>query len=325
MSEITVRALEWSDEAGGEYIAQSVIGSFHIGRPASYWNLTTPHGVVSSYETLDEAKSAAQSYFESRIRSCLLDKPEMESVEAFAWHTSDVYGWDYISRNEENIRSKADEVGGEVTPLFATPPATPSSASQGSADVTSERVERLINAIEGECDGPPSPVGESREVPVKVVEGDSLGDRADLRRVVERVLDLPSAGLASSCELAATILDALEPALCASPSPVESREARLPNDIIERLLAVGRVEWGTSLYQADEKHVEDFRDTLRITREHFATEADETAIHGVYLEGTGTVLAHTGNSPNSPQHARILVGAWNQLVDMALAAKEQQP
>ncbi len=36
-----------------------------------------------------------------------------------------------------------------------------------------------------------------------------LGDRADLRRIVEQVLDMPSAGHAASCELATTILDAL--------------------------------------------------------------------------------------------------------------------
>ncbi|RVI91802.1 hypothetical protein [Sinorhizobium meliloti] len=96
-----------------------------------------------------------------------------------------------------------------------------------------------------------------------------------------------------------------------------SKALELPDDIVDRLLAVGRVEWGTSLYQTDKKHVEDYSDTLRITREYFATESEETAIHGVYLEGSNTVLAHTGNSPNSPQHARILVGAWNQLVDWA--------
>lgn len=95
----------------------------------------------------------------------------------------------------------------------------------------------------------------------------------------------------------------------------------LPDDVIESLLAMGRVEWGTSLHQPDEKHVEDLRDTLRITREYFGTEEEETAVHGVYLAGTNTVLAHTGNSPNSPQHARILVGAWNQLVDIAEAAR----
>jgi len=91
----------------------------------------------------------------------------------------------------------------------------------------------------------------------------------------------------------------------------------LPADIIESLLAIGPVEWGVSLTQSDEKHASDLLDTLRITREHFGVTDEETGIHGVYLEGTGTVLAHTGMSPNSPQHARILVGAWNQLVEIA--------
>ena len=93
----------------------------------------------------------------------------------------------------------------------------------------------------------------------------------------------------------------------------------LPSDIIESLLAIGPVEWGVSLTQSDEKHAYDLLDTLRVTREHFGVIDKETGIHGVYLEGTGTVLAHTGMSPNSPQHARILAGAWNQLVEIAKA------
>jgi hypothetical protein len=95
----------------------------------------------------------------------------------------------------------------------------------------------------------------------------------------------------------------------------------LPNDIVESLLRIGRVEWGCSFTQTDEQHIEDFRDTLRITREHFGDTEDATAIHGVYLEGSKTVLCHTGPSPNSPQHARILVGAWNQLFELAQAQK----
>jgi hypothetical protein len=110
-------------------------------------------------------------------------------------------------------------------------------------------------------------------------------------------------------------------AIDAMNAAAERVTIELPEDVIDSLLSMGRVEWGTSLHQTDEKHVEDMRDTLRITREYFNTEAEETAIHGVYLEGTNTVLAHTGNSPNSPQHARILVGAWNQLVDVAAAAR----
>lgn len=96
--------------------------------------------------------------------------------------------------------------------------------------------------------------------------------------------------------------------------------SELPNDIVESLLSIGRVEWGTTEAQSDAKHVEDFKNTLRITREHFDF-TDKRSIHGVYLEGEPIVLCHTGHSPNSPQHARILAGAWNQLVELAQAQK----
>lgn len=91
----------------------------------------------------------------------------------------------------------------------------------------------------------------------------------------------------------------------------------LPDDIVESILYIGRVEWGTTHARTDEGHADDLRDTMRLTREHFDIVDEETTMHGLYLEGTNTVLAHTGMSPNSPQHARILAGAWNQLVDLA--------
>ena len=91
----------------------------------------------------------------------------------------------------------------------------------------------------------------------------------------------------------------------------------LPYDIVERILSVGPVEWGTTHARTDDGHVGDLRDTLRLTREHFNISDEETMMHGLYLAGTGILLAHTGMSPNSPQHARILAGAWNQLVELA--------
>jgi hypothetical protein len=95
----------------------------------------------------------------------------------------------------------------------------------------------------------------------------------------------------------------------------------LPADIIESLLKVGRVEWGVSPMQSDEEHISDLRNTLNLTRKYFEMTEAETQIHGVYLEGQGVIVAHTGTSPNSPQHARILSGAWNQLVDLAEAVQ----
>jgi hypothetical protein len=110
------------------------------------------------------------------------------------------------------------------------------------------------------------------------------------------------------------------PGMGEDPAPASQMTGvELPADVIESLLAIGTVEWGVSFSQSDEKHASDLLDTLRITREHFGVTDEETGIHGVYLEGTGTVLAPTGMSPNSPQHARILVGAWNQLVEIAKA------
>ncbi|PWE52009.1 hypothetical protein DEM27_33380, partial [Metarhizobium album] len=94
----------------------------------------------------------------------------------------------------------------------------------------------------------------------------------------------------------------------------------LPADVIESLLKVGLVEWGQTFCQSDEKHIEDYRDTLRMTREGYEIEAEETTISYVALAGTSIVLANTGNSPNSRQTARILVGAWNQLVEIAMAS-----
>jgi hypothetical protein len=98
----------------------------------------------------------------------------------------------------------------------------------------------------------------------------------------------------------------------------------LPKDVADSLLAIGRIEWGATEAQSDAKHVSDFKRTLKITRKHFGTEGD-VALHGVYIAGENTVVAHTGTSPNSPQHARILVGAWNHLVELAEIDRARLP
>ncbi|WP_318866602.1 hypothetical protein RWA05_17885 [Sinorhizobium meliloti] len=80
---------------------------------------------------LDNAEALA-----SRIRSCLLDKPEAVEGEPFAWYTVDKHGCDYMSRNEHNLRNIAADVHGEVTPLYKQPPAG------------AEVIERLCKALE---------------------------------------------------------------------------------------------------------------------------------------------------------------------------------
>lgn len=69
-----VKELEFSLEENGDLIAQSVIGWYYINLPYRTWNLTTPHGDVASFDTLDAAKSAAQADYERRILSALTDE-----------------------------------------------------------------------------------------------------------------------------------------------------------------------------------------------------------------------------------------------------------
>jgi predicted NBD/HSP70 family sugar kinase len=138
------------------------------------------------------------------------------------------------------------------------------------------------------------------------------------RELMGKIVDEVFDGAIEDASVIEQIYDAIKKHDTPSPS-TQMVGVELPADIIESLLSIGPVEWGQTFCQSDEKHVEDFLDTLRITREHFGIEAEETTISYVALDGTGTVLASTGMSPNSRQHARILVGAWNQLVEIAKA------
>lgn len=68
---VAVKAFEWSDEDNGDFIAQSIVGWYHIGLPHLTWNLMTPNGDVPSFNTLKEAKAAAQADYEARVSSAL--------------------------------------------------------------------------------------------------------------------------------------------------------------------------------------------------------------------------------------------------------------
>jgi hypothetical protein len=38
------------------------------------------------------------------------------------------------------------------------------------------------------------------------------------------------------------------------------------------------------------------------------------------IAGTETVVCHTGTSPNSAAHAKIIAGLWNSVIDALMAA-----
>lgn len=100
---------------------------------------------------------------------------------------------------------------------------------------------------------------------------------------------------------------------------VSTLRASIPDAVIEQVLKMGLVEWGATAEQRAEQHVDDFRETLRMTREAFNYADVPVRLHGLYLEGTETVLCHTGTSPNSGANAQALAGAWNWLHEQCAA------
>ena len=98
-----------------------------------------------------------------------------------------------------------------------------------------------------------------------------------------------------------------------------SEKVEIPRDIAEQVLSMGLVEWGATDRKLAADHSADFTETLRKTREHFNFEDVPVQMHGLYLEGTETVLCFTGTSPNSGANAQALAGAWNWLHTQSLS------
>lgn len=99
-------------------------------------------------------------------------------------------------------------------------------------------------------------------------------------------------------------------------------EASIPREVAEQVLSMGRVEWGATDELTEAGHLEHLQSSLRLTREAFNYADVPVAMHGLYLEGTGTVLCHTGTSPNSGANAAALTGAWNWLHDQCALEAE---
>jgi len=92
----------------------------------------------------------------------------------------------------------------------------------------------------------------------------------------------------------------------------------IPKDILETVLKIGRAEWGSVSARSAEEHGAHVCESVKMTAENFG-QTEPQAMHGLYVEGSETVICHTGTSPNSPTNARALAGAWNHLHDQCKA------
>lgn len=89
----------------------------------------------------------------------------------------------------------------------------------------------------------------------------------------------------------------------------------------EAAIKIGHVEWGTTHELSADGHAGHVKSSVEATAKHFKQEGPQK-MHGLYAKGTNTVISHTGTSPNSPTHARILTALWNKFVDDALYEME---
>ena len=93
---------------------------------------------------------------------------------------------------------------------------------------------------------------------------------------------------------------------------------QIPKEIAEVVLKIGRAEWGSTGPHDADGHADHIRKSVKITAEHFE-QTEPQKMHGLYIEGSETVICHTGTSPNSPTTARALTAAWNALHDQCKA------
>jgi hypothetical protein len=79
--------------------------------------------------------------------------------------------------------------------------------------------------------------------------------------------------------------------------------------------------WAQTAEQTDAQHVEDYADTLKMTRQAFPEMPELTAMNCILREDTQLVLAYVGNSPTSVDRAKAMVGflaSMPQVIDQFL-------
>lgn len=150
--------------------------------------------------------------------------------------------------------------------------------------------------------------------------------RASYVRAGEAVEDYCSempdlAGHGHSVGLRECILDLAPPELPANTgasdkqAAPEATQVIIPDRVYQHVIKAGRAQWGATFEKAPEEHAADMVEGIRLTKEHYQQDTLEQPMHGVYVDGTGIVICHTGTSPNSGESAGIIAGLWNMVHD----------
>jgi hypothetical protein len=94
-------------------------------------------------------------------------------------------------------------------------------------------------------------------------------------------------------------------------------EQNLLLEMQEAAIVIGHVEWGATDKLDAQSHADHVKQSIENTADFFG-QTELQAMHGLYIKNKETVICHTGTSPNSSMHARILTALWNRFVDEAI-------
>jgi len=100
----------------------------------------------------------------------------------------------------------------------------------------------------------------------------------------------------------------------AHDAPFAGSKPFIPQDVLDLVQRIGRAEWGQTFAHDADGHADHVRESVKLTAENFG-QTEPQHMHGLFVDGTETVICHTGTSPNSPAIAQALTGAWNWLYD----------
>ena len=107
-------------------------------------------------------------------------------------------------------------------------------------------------------------------------------------------------------------------------SAEERASLTIPSDIAKAVASIGQVEWGATDEKYAAGHAASVQKSVEMTAVYF-NQTGPQPMHGVYIKGDDVVVCHTGTSPNSGQHARAIVGAWNFMLQHARPALKERP
>lgn len=102
--------------------------------------------------------------------------------------------------------------------------------------------------------------------------------------------------------------------------------ANIPPEIAKLVATLGPVDWCATDPMTAAEHGQRMTESVQLTEQHFGV-SGRREMQWLCVQGTDTVIAYVGTSPNSGVIARALAGAWNLLHEhcAALAQAEASP